>query len=144
MTDEQRIAKTLTDIANILNPCIQFTWDSPELNSDNKLPVLDLKLWIETDIDGKQYMQFTFSKKPVASKFTILKRSALSYKTKKHTLFQEALRQINNIGPKLPWDETIKHMNEYSYMLYLSGYSSKERYSNIKGALERAELLTMR
>ena len=71
-------------------------------------------------------MQFTFFKKLVASKFTILKRSALSYKTKKHTLFQEALRQINNIGPKLPWDKTVKHMNDYSYMLYLSAYSSKE------------------
>ena len=54
MTDELRTAKVLTNIANILNPCIQFTWDSPELKSDNKLPVLDLKLWIETDIDGKQ------------------------------------------------------------------------------------------
>ena len=72
MTDEQRTAKTLTDIANILNPCIQFIWDSPELNSDSKLPVLDFKLWIETDINGKQYIQITLFKRPVASKFTIL------------------------------------------------------------------------
>ena len=85
MTNEQRTAKTLTDIANTLNPCIQFTWDSPEVNSDNKLPVIDLKLWIETDIDGKQYVQFTFFKKPVASKFTILKEKCIVLQTKKHT-----------------------------------------------------------
>ena len=85
MTDEQRTAITLTDIANTLNEHIQFTWDSPETNSDSKLPVLDLKLWMDRDKEGIQYVQFTFYKKDVASKYTILKRSALSNKTKKST-----------------------------------------------------------
>ena len=91
MTNEQRTATILTNIANTLNPCIQFTWDSPELNSDNKLPVQDLKLWIMNDINDKQYMQYTFYKKPIASQFTVLKLSAFSPKIKKHTVFQEAL-----------------------------------------------------
>ena len=85
MIDEQRTAKTLTGRANMLDPSIQFTWDSPELNSDSKLPVLDFKLWIETDINGKQYIQFTLFKKPVASKFTILKEKYIVLQTKKHT-----------------------------------------------------------
>ena len=34
LSNEQRTAMTLSDIANTLNSNIQFTWDSPELNSD--------------------------------------------------------------------------------------------------------------
>ena len=86
-------------------------------------------------------VQFSFYKKEVASKFTIMKRSALSYKVKKSTLLQEALRRINNVGPGLPWSEVALHLTEYSYMLYLSGYINIERYNFIKGAIIRMETI---
>ena len=56
-------------------------------------------------------------------------------------MFQEALCRINNIDPNQPWEEMVKHLNDYSHMLYLSGYTAKERIHNIKGALERAETI---
>ena len=56
-------------------------------------------------------------------------------------MFQEAIGCIDNVGPNQPWDETVKNLNDYSYMLYLSGYNAKERFHNIKGALERAETI---
>ena len=37
-------AKTLLEIADTLDPNIQFTWDSPEQNPDGRLPVLGMKL----------------------------------------------------------------------------------------------------
>ena len=49
------------------------------------------------------------------------------------------IRRILNISEALPWEETVRHLNEYSYMLFISGYNDKEGYSNIKGAIERAE-----
>ena len=79
----------------------------------------------------------SFYKKSVASPFTILKRSALSYKIKRSTLLQEALRRLGNISPSLPWKETVTHLTEYSNMLRISGYSHKERLNNIKGAIQR-------
>ena len=94
MSDEHRTAVTLSEIANTLNSNILFTWDSPETNNDGKLPVLDLKLWMDRDSDGRQFVQYTIYKKEVANKYTILKRSALSWKVKKSTLFQEALRRV--------------------------------------------------
>ena len=45
---ETRTATTLSKIANSIEPHIQFTVDSPELNADKRVAVLDLKLWIET------------------------------------------------------------------------------------------------
>ena len=131
LTDEDRTAKTLSEIADTMDSNIQFTWDTPGQNLDNRLPVLDMKLWIDRDNEGNQMVQYSFFKKEVASKYTILKRSALSNKIKKSTLLQEALRRLNNIGPGLPWDETAHHLTEYSYMLYLSGYNGKERYHYI-------------
>ena len=105
------------------------------------MPVLDLKLWVERDSEGRQKVKHTFYKKEVASKYTILKRSALSWRTKKSTLLQEAIRRISYVSLDLPWNETARHLSEYSHMLYLSGYSKKERYHNIKGAINRVETM---
>ena len=80
----------MEDIANSINGNIQVTSDSPETNSDGKMPVLDLKIWIE-HINGIPQLVHTFYKKPIASIFTIMKRSAISEGTKKATLFQEVI-----------------------------------------------------
>ena len=86
-----RTAKVLNLIANSLEPDIQLTFDVPEYHTDGKMPVLDMKIWVE----GNK-IRYTFYKKDVSSKFTIMKRSALSDSTKKNTLFMEALRRIQN------------------------------------------------
>ena len=38
-------ARLMVSVANSLEPDIQFTYDAPSCNSDNKIPVLDLKIW---------------------------------------------------------------------------------------------------
>ena len=100
------------------------------------MAVLDLEIWTQ-EVDRVKTIMHSFYKKPVASRYTVLKRSALSYKIKKNTLLQEALRRLGNISTSLPWTETVAHLAEYSNMLRLSGYSEKERYNNIKGAVTR-------
>merc|ERR1711867_42359 len=100
------------------------------------MPVLDLALWVDT-VDSKQIIRHSFYKKKVASRYTVLKRSALSGQIKKSTLLQEALRRIGNTSKGLPWEETAGHLAEYANMLRLSGYNQRERYHNIIGALSR-------
>ena len=73
-----RTAKILNKIANTLEIDIQRTFDVPDNHSDGKMPVLDLKIWIKNN-----QVMYTFYKKEVSSKYTILKRSALSNSTKK-------------------------------------------------------------
>ena len=84
-----RTAKILNIIANTLEHDIQMTYDIPENHSDGKMPVLDMKIWIE----GNKVM-YTFYKKGVSSQYTILKRSAISKSTKRNTFFMETLRRI--------------------------------------------------
>ena len=52
-------------------------------------------------------------------------------------MLQEALRRLGNISDGLPWAESVDHLNEYSNMLRISGYSEKERYNYIKIAVIR-------
>ena len=109
---------------------------SPERNPDQKMPVLDMKLWIQ-ETNGVPQLKHTFYKKPIASPFTIMKRSAISERIKKSTIFQEALRRLLNISPDLEWTEKSKHLSKFSNCLRVSGYSHKERYECIRGVVMR-------
>ena len=106
------------------------------------MAVLDLKVWTQ-EINGKVEIVHSFYKKKCASPFTILKRSALAYKIKRHTLLQEALRRLGSISSHLPFSEVVTHMCEYTNMLRISGYSEKERRNFVVGALKRHRRLDL-
>ena len=115
-----------------------MTVDWPEKNTDGRMPVLDLKVWVDRSQDIPR-ISYSFYKKEVASKFTILKRSAVSEGVKKQTLFQEGIRRLSHVAMWLPWVEVVAHMNEWSNCMRISGYSQKERYEAIRGAVMRQE-----
>ena len=86
-TDTERTSQIVAQIANSIDSNIQCTIETCEMNSDGRLPVLDMKLWIENN-----RIVHSFYKKKVSSPFTILKRSAISENIKKSTIFQECIR----------------------------------------------------
>ena len=91
ISDTIRTAKILAEVANSIYPNIQITTDYPKNNSDGRMPILDLKIWVSRD-KSIPTISHTFYKKPVASPFVILKRSAVAEGVKKDTIFQECLR----------------------------------------------------
>ena len=40
-------AKVLQSIANSIEQCIQLTFDTPDMNENGRMPVLDLEIWTE-------------------------------------------------------------------------------------------------
>ena len=138
VSDDEITAKVLSDIANSINTNIQTTTDLPSRNPSQRMPVLDLHMWISRK-EGVPIVTYSFYKKEVASRFTIMKRSAINSGTKKSTIFQEGLRRLQNISPWLPWKESVLHMSKWSLCLKESGYSPKERYDAIRGACMRHE-----
>ena len=52
-------------------------------------------------------------------------------------MHQEALRRLGNISSNLPKEETTRIMTKYSNMLRISGYTERERWNFIKGAVLR-------
>ena len=131
---DYRTARILNEIANTLDDELQFTFDVPSENADGKLPVLDLAMWIEND-----QVTNVFYKKKVSSIFTVLKRSAVSNRTKLNTLFEEVMRRLYNISPNLPLEVWETHLSKFSQCMMISGYSEVERMNTIKGAITRYE-----
>ena len=82
-------------------------------------------------------MRYKFYKKKVASKYCLLKRSAISSSTKRDSNFQEGIRRLSNTSLELDWNYTVQIMAEYSNMLRLSGYSESYRWNTISGVLKR-------
>ena len=75
--DEVRTAQIIALIANQIEPGLSVTIDCPNLNEDKRMPVLDLKIWVDNDREVPQ-ITYSFYKKKVSSQYTILKRSAVS------------------------------------------------------------------
>ena len=134
LPDDLRTFKELLAIGNSLDTNIQLELDVPSLHNDNKLPILDLKVWVENGI-----LRHEFYKKEVASKHVILQRSAISDNVKRETLFQEGLRRLRNCDT-LTDTETIRQvLGEYSNCMRMSGYGPRIRRDILKGTLDRSK-----
>ena len=60
ITDEENTIRIINKIANEVDDMITLTYDIPEKHEDQKLPVLDLKVWV----DKTQELLFEFYEKP--------------------------------------------------------------------------------
>ena len=49
---DKRMVEVVKDIGNSIHPSIQFDVDYPSNYEDGKMPLLDLKVWIQEDDDG--------------------------------------------------------------------------------------------
>ncbi len=58
--------------------CIKLEVDAPSNYNDNKIPMLDIKIWT----DDNRQLWWELFRKDMANKMTVHRRSALSYKEK--------------------------------------------------------------
>lgn len=130
---EVRQMNVILEVANSLDKDIQLTQDTPSQNSNGKLPCLDLQLWLE----DKNQIQFEFYSKSMSNPLLILARSAVSPGVKRTTLFQEAIRRMRCCHLDLPLGEVVKHLNEFSWQMTISGYDQIFRRQIITGAVAR-------
>ena len=62
-TDDERLARILLDIANDVIPCIKMEADWPSRNRDGRLPILDMKVWM----DNEGVILYTHYEKPMSN-----------------------------------------------------------------------------
>ena len=129
-----RTFSILRDIGNVIDRNIKLEFDTPSMNSDGKLPILDLKVWTDNN-----RIRYTFYRKDIASRFTIHNRSALSERTKRDSLFQEGMRRLRNIDPVTSNGDRSKILADFSNTLRISGYGPKFRADILTGILARKE-----
>ena len=82
----------IKSIANSISDMIEFTVDVPSNYEEDKMPILDMKVWLN-DEDEVEYM---FYEKPMKSTLVINKQSALPENVKMKTLTQEVFRRLHN------------------------------------------------
>ena len=150
---DENVAKTLEpdkgcmllfqSIANSIHTSIRLEVDYPSRHEDGKLPILDLKVWIEKRRhvrDGGQdrdvhVVLHEFYYNDVASKSVINARSALALSCKRTILTQEVLRIFLNCSRELPWEAIVAHVNHMMLRLQYSGYDRKFREEVVRSPL---------
>ena len=103
---EENGMEILQKVGNTIHSSIKVKTDYPSAHSDNKLPLLDIKMWNEnkTDTDGnmRTVILHEFYAKDVASKSVIHAASAMPPNTRRTVLTQEVLRILLRCSPLLP------------------------------------------
>ena len=104
-------------MGNSLSGMIQLTGDCPSANENGKMPLLNTQVWVEENkLLHENY------RKPMANPLTMLAMSAMPSKMKRTVLTQEVVRIRRNISLELPWETTVKHLNDFSQRMRASGY----------------------
>jgi len=136
--DDEITMTTFKDIAESVHNSIKLKVDYPSNYNDSKIPILDLKVWVEETCNGARVM-YEHYEKDISSKQVIHAKSAVPTKTKITILTQEMLRILTHCSPHLPWERVCEHINQFMKKLQFSGYNKGCRYSVADSALKAFE-----
>ena len=128
---EEEVWKHIRETSIEIHQSIQLEADFPANHDEQKVPILDIKVWIENDRVMHEYYS-----KSVSSKSVIDERSAMPTKDKRTVLTQDLLRVIMRCSPDLPWHMKKRHIEEYSMRMQFSGYSEGFRKEIVRSAIK--------
>ena len=120
--------RLMCEIGNSIHESIQLTTDYPSKNPDNKIPILNLKVWTELNEESRTTVIYEHYRKEVSTKYTVHSRSAIGMKQKRSILTQELLTIMTNCSPLLDEETKKEHINKYMRRLQFSGYNKEFRY----------------
>ena len=143
VSSDERTMVLIKQVGNDIHPSIQLEVDYPSKHQDGKLPILDLKVWVESrkkkregQVGKVSVITYEFQSKCMAAKAVINARPALSWSTKRTVLTQAVLRVLMNRSKLLPWERVVENVNEMVLRMQYSGYSRKFRYEVVDSALK--------
>ena len=129
---DERMVTLLKDIANVLDSDIQMTGDCPSANPNKKMPLLDCQVWMEqSERFPAGQILFSHYRKPMASKLTIQRESALPFSQKITILSQEVFRILRNTHPK-SGDIWKQDVSDFAQRMKNSGWDPQTRLRVIK------------
>ena len=142
---ETVMMREVLGMANSIEKDIQLTVDTPSNHRDKKLPVLDLKMWVEDRVGerGEEYQEVVhefFEKEMVAPRL-ISKESALPTRVKMTTLTQEVIRIRKNTSGSIREKVKVAQMSRFAMKLMLSGYNKTERREILMAGMRGFERL---
>ena len=130
-----RMANIILAIVNTINKDIQLTGDSPSMNKSNYMPLLDTQVTLQKSPEFPAgEIIFRHFRKPMASKLTIQKDSALPQQQKITILTQEVLRIFRNTHHKSGqfWKQDLGDLMQ---RLFNSGWGEALRIRILKSGI---------
>ena len=129
---DERLAIILLSIANSVMECVKMEADWPSKNRDRKMPILDMKVWV----NGEGTLLYQHYEKDVSSKTVLNAKSAHSAACKRGVHTQEVVRRLLNSSHRLDWrTEIAPVITEYMRRMKAAGYGEKYRRDILKHAL---------
>ena len=128
----------IRQVANSIIPMLKFKEDVCSNYRDGRLPILDLKVWV----DGSHQtpvINHTFYKKPMTTKFTLMANTAYPNSQMRAMFLEEILRRLRNCTPSMPKKEKGEHLTEFAMTMKMSGHKEAFRKSVFKQAVKRYE-----
>jgi hypothetical protein len=139
-----RTGRLLREIANeVMKPMIKLVEDVPTNHESNKIPILDLEVWVEKvkvgnkDEDVRPQIKHKFYKKPMASDVTLNAKSAYPEVATRATLTEETLRRLRNNSPEDDLKSKCEHITKWAISLKRGGHVESFRVNMIAKALRR-------
>ena len=105
---------------------ITTTIDDPSHYPNYKVPMLDVKVWLNSNDDNKIY--YSFYEKPTKSQYVMSKVSAMPISKKIEYIGQEVFCRLHNTKREVSNDQKIEMMNLFMMKLKMSGYDDHDRY----------------
>ena len=140
---DERTMELIRQVGDDIHPSIKLEVDYPSKHPDKKLPILDLKVWVEQrekEVQGSNQMvsmiMYEFYTKEIASKALVNARSAMSASVKRTVLSQAVLRVLLNCSPLLPWANVVEKVDEVVLRMQYSGYNKKFSYEVVDPAIK--------
>ena len=134
---DERGMNRLQEIGNSIMPSIQIEVEYPSKYTEKKMPVLDIKVWVERQQNEEQYeILYEFYAKKIATKMVLHARSAIPWRDKRNILTQEVIRRLKNCSLSLPWRMKSEHLEEFNLKMQFSGYTAKFRAEVLKSGIQ--------
>ena len=130
--------KMVKEIANYIDSMITMTTDVPSNYTENKVPMLDVKVWMQEE---RRQIYYEFYEKPTKNQLVMSKDSAMPKSKKIDALSQEVFRRIHNTKHEIEWERKIIILEKYMTELKASGYSDKDRFEILRSGINRYENL---
>ena len=137
----------IKQIGDSIHQSIVLEGDVPSNHADGKVPILDLKVWIEdieTENGIKRKIMHEYYSKDVSSKLLIHRDAALSLNVKRTVLTQQCLRIMLNCSPLLSQEKIAEHLSYFMLRMQCSGYDRNLRYEVLKSAFDAYDVIKTR
>jgi hypothetical protein len=131
-----QVMEKVRRIADTIHPSTKTTCDYGSKYDDNKLPMLDIKLWTGLS-DGERKILYEHYMKDVSSRHVINYLSAHPEEMKINVLVNEALRILRNCSRHLPDEVKTSHLQYLVNRMQFSGYPQAYRHEVIARAFRR-------